>query len=97
MEINNLLQQKVGDLEGKICKLNKSIKRVENDMYDRDCRVIQNLQYSRLENVVITGIPHEIQQDRLEETVLRIMKTIGLEGYTSYDIATCHRLGKKKK
>ena len=57
MGINNLLQQKVSDMEGKIRKLNKSIKSVEDDMYDIDCRVIQNSQYSRREHVVITGIP----------------------------------------
>ena len=62
-------------------------------MYNIDCRVIETEQYSRRENIIISGIPESINQNNLERTVIRILRTIGLK-ITSYEITACHRLKK---
>ena len=58
-----------------------------------DCRLIETEQYSRRDNLIISGIPESINQAKLEKTVIHILRTIGL-GITSYEITACHRLKK---
>ena len=41
-------------------------------------------------------IPDNIQQDYLESTVLKILRSIGLRDVSSYSVSACHRLFKKK-
>ena len=62
-----------------------------------DCRVIQLDQYSRRENLIISGIPDNIKQQDLERAVIDIVKSIGLSTLSSYEITACHRLKKNKK
>ena len=64
-------------------------------MFNLDYRVIENEQYSRRENLIISGIPEIVSQDALEPKVLQILETIGLS-ITLYEIAACHRLKKHK-
>ena len=66
-----------------------------NNKYSKslDTRIIQNEQYSRRECIILSGIPDRIPQRKLEETVLHILRSIGLR-ISSYDIAACHRLHK---
>ena len=68
---------------------------LENDVFNLDCRLIENEQYSRRENLIISGIPENVSQDALEPKVLQILETIGLS-ITSHEIAACHRLKKHK-
>ena len=68
---------------------------LENNMFNLDCRLIENEQYSRRENLIISGIPENVSQDALEPKVLQILETIGLS-ITSYEIAACHHLKKHK-
>ena len=58
-----------------------------------DSRIIQTEQYSRRECIIISGIPDKIPQRGLEETVLHVLRSIGLR-VCSYDISACHRLQK---
>ena len=60
-------------------------------MFNLDCRLIENEQYSRRENLIISGIPENVTEDALELKVLQILETIGLS-ITSYEIAACHGL-----
>ena len=69
---------------------------IENYVYNIDCRLIESEQYSRRENLIISGIPEWIKQERLELKVLEILETIGLS-ITSYEIAACHCLKKSNK
>ena len=90
----NELGEKLNILNKKNNKLNFELNNIYDEMYDIDCRVIENSSYSRRENLIITGIPESIQQNKLEENVLSILNNIGLR-ITSYEIAACHRLAKK--
>ena len=48
-------------------------------------------QYSRRNNVEISGIPHEILDNNLEDKVIDICKDAGIE-IRHMDIESCHRL-----
>ena len=102
-EHNTLLLNKLSILEKKYSDVQKLKSRVDtfttdltevNDyIFDMDCRIIENSQYSRRESIIISGIPDNIGQNSLETTVLHILSEIGLN-LTSYEIAACHRLHK---
>ena len=53
-------------------------------------------QYSRRNNVEISGIPHEILDNNLEDKVIDICKDAGIE-IGHMDIEGCHRLPLSKK
>ena len=54
-------------------------------------------QYSRRESLVISGIPENIGQDKLENTVLDILRTVGVRNVSSYEITAVHRLPKNSR
>ena len=68
---------------------------IDDDFYKMECRVIENNQYVRRESLIISGIPDKIDQRHLEETVIRILRSIGVQTISSYEISACHRLHKK--
>ena len=81
-------QKKNKILTGDICNL-------QNELFNIDVRTIESEQYSRRENIIISGIPDTIKQDGLERKVLEILQSIGLL-ISSYEIAACHRLRKPR-
>ena len=68
-----------------------SEKGIENKIFELDVRLIECEQYSRRESLVISGIPDTINQKQLQQKVIKILSTIGLEVYPD-DISACHRL-----
>ena len=64
---------------------------LETKIFDLDVRLIECEQYSRRESLVISGIPDSVNQKQLQEKVIKILSTIGLEVYPD-DISACHRL-----
>ena len=56
---------------------------LSDKLYDMDCWVIQTEQYSRRESLLISGIPEIISQNQLEQTVLRILRSIGMKNLSS--------------
>ena len=71
-----------------------------NDLYDDlymfDCRMIRIEQYSRRESLVISGIPDSVPQRELEPLVLDILRSVGVNAVSSYEVCACHRLAKKR-
>lgn len=57
------------------------------------------LQYGRRESIEISGIPKNIEEKKLQKEVIKIYKEaeVTVEGreLTAFDIASCHRIGKK--
>jgi len=51
-------------------------------------------QYSRKENIEITGIPDNVDNRDLEITIIKLLGSINVP-VTSSDIVTCHRLAKQ--
>ena len=79
---NKRLKTKVNVWENKIIHLE-----IQNNNLD---------QYSRRNNVEISGIPQSVSDNQLEEKVVNILKAIDVN-ITTNEIEACHRLGKKKK
>ena len=78
---NTRLSNKVAFLEDKIMKLE-----IESNQID---------QYSRRNNVEISGVPEEVSNADLEGTVISIFNAIDVD-INSNDIEACHRIGAKK-
>ena len=69
---------------------------IYDDIYEMDVRLVHVEQYSRRESVVISGIPDSVSQRDLEPTVLDILRRIGLDRISSFEISACHRLFKDR-
>ena len=64
---------------------------LERKLLDIDTRLVECEQYSRRENLIISGIPESVNQKQLQEKVIQILGTIGLN-IVYDDISACHRL-----
>ena len=78
-EENDLLRARCSKLESKVVDLESSMNHIE--------------QYGRRNNIVISGIPDDINDNSLESTVISIMKDVDVN-IDSGDIEACHRIGK---
>ena len=76
---NALLRSRCSKLEDKVVSHELSVNQVE--------------QYGRRNNIVITGIPDDTDDDDLEDSVTSIMKDLDVIVQNS-DIEACHRIGK---
>lgn len=84
-------------LKNHVSQLQEDIYKLWDDMYDTQ-RDLQQLQkYGRRENIEISGIPDSVPDHILEDTVIRILRRIGVYGLSSYEIGGCHRLKKRNK
>ena len=99
--INTSLNEEINEFKNRVSLLENSLKESErikklNDQKIKDLerRLIRNEQYVNRESLIISGIPDRINQNNLEKEVLRILKTIGLDDISHYDITACHRLQK---
>ena len=64
---------------------------LEEKILELDIRLVECEQYSRRENIVISGIPNTVSQKDLQQKVIEILDLIGLKIIPD-DIAACHRL-----
>ena len=78
-------------------ELHENMEFLTEKCYGMECRLIETEQYSRRESLVISGIPANIDQSKLEVTVLSILKAIGLHDVSSYQVTACHRLANRNK
>lgn len=89
------LENKIIDIENENKKLADEVYDIYDQLYDAETRIIEMEQYNRRQNIIITGIPESINQNKLETTVINIFRSIGLQ-ISSYEIVGCHRLFKSK-
>ena len=103
LKIAQELQGKVKDncvYESKLAVLMKKVNSLQEqnqDLFDRIYHAEKHInglsQYTRRENIEISGIPDDISQNELESRVIGILATIDVD-VESYNIAACHRLKK---
>ena len=78
-------------------RLQKDIYELWDTVYRVECDLAKFQQYSRRENIEIIGIPDTVKQHELEKTVISMLRRIGVENLSSYEIAGCHRLKKTNR
>ena len=102
------LENKVSQLNDTIKKLEKNQYRLKKMMNEAEemieeqsesiFRLEENLsrldQYGRRENVEFQGISESVPDNKLESTIIEILKKIGLHHIQHYHIVACHRIGK---
>ena len=71
---------------------------IEADLFkneiDLETIIQRNLQYQRKTNVVINGVPNEIDHDSLEQLIIDIFNRVCLHQISSRDIVAVHRISK---
>ena len=85
-----------------IDELQESINKTQEDKADhmafceveRDTAELQ--QYTRRNNIEISGLPETIEDKSLEDTVIKIAKAVDIP-IGKNDIEACHRLSRRKK
>ena len=77
----------------KVKELEKVIENLNEKIIKLDYRIVECEQYSRRENLVITGIPESVEDvSDLENVVVSTFKKLGINIRVE-DISACHRLG----
>ena len=90
---NEVENEGLDELKSQIDHLMTLVTKLREDHFELDCRVLECEQYSRRESVVISGIPKEVTHQQLNNTVIRIIRTLGFrDSITPKDISACHRL-----
>lgn len=91
-----VLEKRVEQLEGEVCLLKNANGLLAKDKNRIERKVLQDNQYHRLENIEISGIPKNVIDYELIDTVIGIAADIEVE-LVPADISACHRLGKGDK
>ena len=79
-----------GDLKRENESLRERIKKLEEEKYETQKRMNVGEQYSRRNNVIITGFPKDSKED-LREKMTKLAEKLGVKLF-EYDICTVHRL-----
>ena len=82
----------INTVKAKLDNLTTWMNELETQITETDVRVLECEQYSRRECVIISGIPGNIQEDKLEPTVINILQNLKIY-VQSTDISAIHRLG----
>jgi len=90
------LEKRVEQLEGEVSLLKNANRLLAKDKSSIERKVLQDNQYHRLENIEISGIPKNVIDYELIDTVIGIAADIEVE-LAPADISACHRLGKGDK
>ena len=84
-----------GSIHAKLDIIAKWMSEMDSRILKTDTRVLECEQYSRRECVVISGVPEHIKEDKLESTVIDILKNLKIT-INSKDISAIHRLGESR-
>ena len=95
-EVINLKDIIIKNLQDENKRLKTKVNVLENIIINLEIQNNNVDQYSRRNNVEISGIPQSVSDNQLEEKVIDILKAIDVS-ITSNKIEACLCLGKKKK
>ena len=83
---NEKLQVRIGLLENRVNHL-------VNERIEKEKEIRATLQHSRLTQIIISGIPVDIEHTKLEATSIQILNKIKDYKIGTRDIEACHQLG----
>ena len=95
-EVINLKDIIIKNLQDQNKRLKTKANALENKITDLEIQNNNVNQYSRRNDVEISGIPQSVSDNQLEEKVVDILKAIDVN-ITTNEIEVCHRLGNKKE
>ena len=95
-EVINLEDIIIKNLQDKNKRLETKVYILENKIIDLEIQNNDVDQYSRRNNVKISGIPQLVSNNQLEQKVVDILKAIDVN-ITTNETEACHHLGKKNK
>ena len=87
---NSILQKKVNNNK-------KEFEYQQEYIYALEIDINRLNQYGRRQNIEISGIPSTVRDEDLENEVLKILNTMGLNNLDHYGIVGCHRIGKRDR
>ena len=73
-------------------KLRERVTVLEEKVESLESKLEQNLQYQRNSSVIVAGLPHGIEHNKLEGIIINIFNTVCFHNITPRDIVACHRL-----
>ena len=85
------MEARVEKLEGELAVSKNANDLLKKEVVRCEKKRRQDNQYTRLENVEISGIPASVEPADLEKTVIAVAKEIGVV-FSSSDVSACHRL-----
>ena len=98
---NILHSDRIKYLETSVCSIQKDtyssyieFKLIQNKLKLLELELDKFQQYNRRESIEISGLPENIPQSELENTMINIFRRIGVT-LDSYQIAACHRLKRR--
>ena len=101
-DFNNSMEERLRYLDISLAQMqnqyhgqDEQIIALKNQVETLDIELNKLLQYNRRENIEISGIPENVQQNELENIVIGALRRIGVWNLESYEIAACHRLKEK--
>ena len=94
-EMLNLKDVIIKDLQVENQRLRSRIINIEKKVISLEENSNSLEQYGRRNNLEITGIPDDVDDQKLEEKVIEILDKIDVN-VSSKDVEACHRIGKSK-
>ena len=94
-EMLNLKDVIIKDLQVENQRLRSRIINLEKKVISLEENSNSLVQYGRRNNLEITGIPDDVDDQKLEEKVIQILDKIDVN-VSSKNVEACHRIGKSK-
>ena len=91
---DDIVNERLKYLEISIASLQNATYGYEEEilLLNEQVACLESQQYNRCESIEISGIPDDIPQNKLEETMVGVLRRIGVWGLQYFEIAACHRL-----
>ena len=99
-QLKSLINERKDDVVSALMKENASlknqVKELKQQSEDHSISLNKIDQYSRRNNIIIEGIPSDVDNQHLEKKVIGILAAVNIK-VNELEIETTHRLGKSKK
>ena len=95
LDLTKNIKKSIKEHENRISDIEDDLEQIGDDIYEIEKEVIKNDQYSRRNNLIISGIPERITQNKLENSVVNLLREINCH-VTPGEIEGVHRLLKDK-
>ena len=93
--IRDLREQVINNLVAANHSLQGKVEKLEKQVHSLTLEVQSSLQYNRLNNLVISGIPEDVEHEDLEKAAIGIINTCLTKPVDDRDFEACHRISQR--